>query len=342
MPKPKKATISKSVEELVKVMQESQNLFGEKIAEEVKIQHISEDPDCVFNESKDISGDVEVTDNLIKSTHTGQVTPIFIPQFSIKSEKQKNIPPNGSRNAFGLLDNLNYEFDESGFVNYKKLIPQEYLVPNKQYFERFKKPLPTTTEGLSDKEVLVLLQGWKALSGFRQYKSVNHDVISASRESVTVKTTIVWKGNYETSYEDVSFSALATASLDNTFSFAKNYLAEIAENRGLCRAIRGFLRIPIVGFDEVGPSSANETSNDQESNNNTLSPIHACYPLQRKLDDYGISWEIFQASCVNKGVEGADSWTDIAQIPPNIVRGLIGKLIEKHEEKLAKMAADKK
>ena len=263
-------------------------------------------------------------------TATGPITPVTQPTSKIV---EKNTPPSGSRNSYGLLDNLDYDFDESGFVNYKKLIPQEYLVPNKQYFERFKKPLPTTTEGLSDKEVLVLLVGWKQLLNFREFKSVNHDVISVSRESVTVKTTIIWKGNYETGFEDVSFSALATASIDNTFNFARNYLAEIAENRGLCRAIRGFLRIPIVGFDEVGPQSESE-ANTSEGDMPIINKSKYHAVLQQKMIEYNISWDTLKTNLVAKKYKDAENWNTLLDIPSTEIWAIVGRMDIRHKEKL--------
>ena len=194
--------------------------------------------------------------------------------------------------------------------------------------------MPETVEGLSDKEVLVLLQGWKYLSAIRGFKSVDHEVIASSYESVTVKTTIIWAGNYETSYKDVAFSALATASLNNTNSFAKNYLAEIAENRGLCRAIRGFLRIPIVGFDEVGPSIENGVSSSSEYDDITVSPTSPHFVLKRKLGEYGISWEVFKANCIKRNIDGAEEWTDLTKIPSGLIFNMIGKLEEGHKRKL--------
>ena len=44
-----------------------------------------------------------------------------------------NIPPTEFiRNKYGLLNNVNYVFDESGRVNWRKMVAPEFLVPNKQ------------------------------------------------------------------------------------------------------------------------------------------------------------------------------------------------------------------
>ena len=62
--------------------------------------------------------------------------------------------------------------------------------------------------------------------------------------------------NYETGGQPVSFSAIGDASLSNTFDFAQNYLAAIAENRAFVRCVRNFLKINIVAKDEIGPSNS--------------------------------------------------------------------------------------
>src|SRR6266404_7655338 len=171
-----------------------------------------------------------------------------------KTEIKTNIPPSDlTRNKYGLLDSLNYEFDTLGFVNYRKLIPAELLVPNRQIFEKRGEPIPKTSDVLPENELLVLLMGWRLIGSIRGYTSVDHQVIETSPESVTVKTTVCWIPNYETGYERVCSSSIASASLATTSSFAQNYLAEIASNRGFSRAVREFLRVAVLGFDEINP-----------------------------------------------------------------------------------------
>lgn len=241
------------------------------------------------------------------------------------------------RNSCGLLKNLNYEFDEIGFVNYKKLIPREFLVPNKQFFQNRKIAVPDSIENLSDKEMIVLLTGYKTLAAIRGFRSVDHQIVSASHESVTVQTKISWIGNYETDFRSVDYTALATASLSNTYSFCKNYLAEIAQNRGEVRAIRGFLRIPILGSDELGPQNEDDNVNAKnESNSNPVSP-HSV--LQKKMTEKNISFDkIKSTSLSKKNSDGsckfpdAEKWESVLNIPVAIVLEILNNLAAKEKK----------
>src|SRR6266446_2588796 len=94
------------------------------------------------------------------------------------------------RNEYGLLEHINYEFDNLGFINYRKLIPAELLVPNRQIFEKRGEPIPKTSDGLPENELLVLLMGWRLIGSIRGYTSVDHQVVNESPESVTIKTTV--------------------------------------------------------------------------------------------------------------------------------------------------------
>src|ERR1051326_973022 len=92
------------------------------------------------------------------------------------------------RNEFGLYDHVQYEFDDLGFINYRKLIPEEYLVPNRQLFEKRGEPVPKTIKGLEDNQMLTLLAGWRFLASIRGFKGLDHQVIESTPASVLVKT----------------------------------------------------------------------------------------------------------------------------------------------------------
>src|SRR5438045_1007883 len=84
------------------------------------------------------------------------------------------IPPKTfKRNEFGLIvdDSINYIYNDDGTINWRKMIPVEFLVPNKQAFKN--KPVPETIDGLSDAELLMKLGGTKLLAQLRGLSSVN-------------------------------------------------------------------------------------------------------------------------------------------------------------------------
>lgn len=246
-------------------------------------------------------------------------------------ESFNNIPPfKFTRNEFGLLDHVNYVFSEDGSINWRAMVPNEYLVPNRQNFERRKQPVPKNIEGLDDKDLLITLGGIKYLSSIRGFSKVDHEVVTASENFVAVKTTICMIPNYETNYQGVCFSDLADASIYNTNSFAKYYLSAIAANRGFVRAWRNALRLPILGQDEIGEVPADSTKPAADEKMQPGSP-HAT--LQKKLDEKNITWPKFKQFCLGKKIINSDKWEDILSVDKDQIVNILGLMNQREEEK---------
>ena len=143
------------------------------------------------------------------------------------------------RDDNGLLANppVDYVFNEDGSVNWRKMVRTDYLVANKQRTQQ------TDVSQLEDRDLLILLGGIKELAQIRGFTDVYYTVHTASQEYFSTTCTIEWIPNYETDNKVVSFSALADAHQDNTYSFASNFLAATAENRAFVRCVRNFLKI---------------------------------------------------------------------------------------------------
>lgn len=277
-------------------------------------------------EQSEVSFDklIEVTQQLVETTPKSsevlnQAAETLVAQYN-------NIPPRDwTRNKYGLLNHINYIFNEDGSVNWRAMIPNEFLVPNKQNFERRKKPVPQSIEGLEDKDLLVLLGGIKYLANLRGFTSVDHEVTTSSEAYVSVKTTICLLPNYETDFKQVCFSDLADAATFNTNSFAKYYLNAIAANRGFVRAWRNALRLPITAFDEVGETPKEE----EDSNKNKSNPVGPHVTLQKKMDEKNISFEKLKATCIKKEYSGATEWESIADISSNDIQKILISIKEK-------------
>ena len=65
------------------------------------------------------------------------------------------------RNEHGLLENVDYVFNEDGSIDWRSMIKPEFLYPNKGWFDARNKPIPNTIEGLDDKQLLIMLGGIK-------------------------------------------------------------------------------------------------------------------------------------------------------------------------------------
>lgn len=231
-----------------------------------------------------------------------------------------------NRDNYGLLECVDYIFNQDNTINWRSMINKEHLVPNRDAFKNKKdinlKEIDIST--LADNQLLILLAGIKELAQTRGYKNVRYDVIQAQPDYVAVKCTIDWLPNYETNMQEVSFSALADAHLDNTKDFAKNFLMAIAENRAFIRAVRSFLKINIVGNDEMGKTTHVDT--ELENSVNATQPIAL---LEKTMEEYKISFEQIKERAIQKKMDGAENWTSINDISPlsmfTIISGIKNK-----------------
>jgi hypothetical protein len=233
------------------------------------------------------------------------------------------------RDVNGLLECIDYVFNQDNTINWRAMINKEHLVPNRDSFKNQKdvnlKEVDVST--LADNQLLILLAGIKELAQIRGYTNVNYDIVQAQPDYVAVKCTINWIPNYETNMSPVSFSALADAHLDNTKDFAKNFLMAIAENRAFIRAVRSFLKINIVGNDEMGKT----THIDSEIEPNTLitQPVAL---LQKTMEEYNISFEQIKERALQKKMENAENWTKVEDISPLSMFAIISGIKNKNKK----------
>jgi len=235
----------------------------------------------------------------------------------IEELKAKVVPPNLiTRNQYGLVEdsNLNYIFNEDGTINWRKMVKVEHLVPNRQ------KTQETDVSKLQDRDLLILLGGIKELAQIRGYTSVEYKVVAASETYFATSCRITWLPNYETGGKEVIFESLADASTNNTKSFARFFLAAIAENRAFVRCVRNFLKINIVSQEELGDAKLIDESPSVE---NPTSPQNL---LEKTMKDKNISFEILKKKLIKENFEGADSLTCIQDIAKVKIFELIERL----------------
>jgi hypothetical protein len=233
------------------------------------------------------------------------------------------------RDSNGLLECIDYTFNPDNTINWRAMINKEHLVPNRDAFKNQKdinlKEIDIAS--LADNQLLILLAGIKELAQIRGYKNVSYDVIQAQPDYVAVKCTIEWFPNYETNMETVSFSALADAHLDNTKDFAKNFLMAIAENRAFIRTVRSFLKINIVGNDEMGKTT--HIDNEVEPNTSITQPVAL---LQKTMDEHNITFEQIKERAVQKKMKGAENWSKIEDISPLFMFTIISGIKNKNKK----------
>lgn len=235
------------------------------------------------------------------------------------------------RNEYGLIcnDSISYVYDENGFIDWRKMIPSTYLVANRQLFTSKGKQVPSSLVGLDDKELLILLAGIKHLAQVRGFSKVKYTINSPSSDCVIAQCSITWIPNYETEGREITFSAIGDANTSNTNSFGKMYLGPIAENRAFVRSVRNFLRISIVGQDEV-----NEPVTGGASNPNTKMVTSA---LSEVMNQFGISFEQIQKKLIEEKYldehgKGADTYTCVDNIPVDKQFELIARIKKKAKQ----------
>lgn len=182
------------------------------------------------------------------------------PQIIEQSEEIISSPPPSfhqlyKRNEWGLIENTNYHFNDDGSVNWRKMIKDEFLYPNKGWFDIRKKEMPSSVEGLKDNQLLIMLGGIKEIAKLRGFHSVSYDINHVNENYVVAKCRISWITNYEhTDDYHVCYEDVANATLANTDDFCAKFLETIACNRAFVRCVRNFLNIHIVGADEIDKS----------------------------------------------------------------------------------------
>ena len=232
--------------------------------------------------------------------------------------EEVQVPPRIiTRNKYGLLENknINYIYNEDGSINWRKMVKTEYLVPNRQ------KTQETDVSKLEDKDLLILLGGIKELAQIRGYSKVEYKVVTASENYFATSCRITWMPNYETDGREIIFEALADATSSNTKSFARFFLAAIAENRAFVRCVRNFLKINIVSQEELGDAKLiDESPSAQE---NPTSP-HAL--LEKVMKDKGISFEQLKKKLIKEKFENAENINNISDITKSKIFELIERI----------------
>lgn len=215
---------------------------------------------------------------------------------------QHNIPSKiFSRNRYGLINSadINYVYNTDGTINWRAMVKSQYLVPNRQ------KTQETDVSKLDDKDLLILLGGIKELAQIRGYTNVTYKVVAANENYFATSCRITWVPNYETEGREISFESLADASINNTKSFAKYFLAAIAENRAFVRCVRNFLKINIVGQEELGDAKLIEENIIVD---NPTSPYNL---LDKLMKDKGINFSTLKAKLIKENIENISSIQDI-------------------------------
>lgn len=254
---------------------------------------------------------------MINETETTVIPPNIIFTEDILGADCKNCPPKlVSRNKYGLLEDesIKYVFNEDGLINWRGMVKTQYLVPNRQ------KTQISDVSKLEDKDLLILLGGTKELAQIRGYTKVEYKVVAATENYFATSCRITWLPNYETNGKEIVFESLADASTSNTKSFARFFLAAIAENRAFVRCVRNFLKINIVSQEELGDVKVLDEAVAVE---NPTSPHNL---LEKIMKDKSINFETLKERLVKEKFEKVDDIKAISDIPKAKIFELIERI----------------
>ena len=220
---------------------------------------------------------------------------------------EKSTQPNGpkliERSPLGLVQGVEYVFDESGKVDWRKMLKKEHLVPNKQR---------TSEEDISkleDRDLLILLSGIKYLASLRGFDSVKYRTVAPTNDYVVATCEMQFLPNYETGMLPITFSSIGDASPNNTNGFGQFFLASIAENRAFVRCVRNFLRISVVAADEISSKDApqGESSDTQSADEKDL--------LLQAMKEKDISWDKIKLKLIAENFPNAANLNGIQDLP---------------------------
>lgn len=100
----------------------------------------------------------------------------------------------------------------------------------------------------------------------------------------------------------------------------------IAENRAFVRCVRSFLKIHIVGSDEIGGKNNNNNTEQEATISANSAPVAL---LEKTMKDYGITFSQIKEGAIKKNIDGAAEWSSCEDIPPlslfTIVSGIKNK-----------------
>lgn len=232
------------------------------------------------------------------------------------SSMAKSKPPKiTKRNEHGLIDGANYVFREDGTVDWRKMVNNNHIVPNRDNTSE------TDVTKLKDKDLIILLAGLKEVAQIRGIKSVKYDIVSASPEYVCMKCGITWAGNYETEGEEIYFEGTADAGMNNTDGFGSIYLAAIAENRAFCRAVRNFLKINIVAKEEIAPNKGKQASTTKVTTPSAMFSSQSSVSMSPDsflltiLKENNITFEQVRSKLIEENNTDAKKWSSVKDIP---------------------------
>jgi hypothetical protein len=229
------------------------------------------------------------------------------------------------RDSHGLLKNTEYVFDDNGNVNWRKMVPVEFLYVNgdarrkdmiERKYKKSVKEIDVVVDNVEDRDLIITLAGLKHLLRLRGYLNVSFHTNESSETFASVNCYIDFLPNFETGGVAQSYSENGSAHLHSTDGFMRAYLVEAATNRAFARCIRNYLNINIVSREEL----FDETKTGQVGGGNApfISNGSPQSILEKKCADAGFGFPALKAAAIKYRTDlknNPDPWAKWNDIP---------------------------
>lgn len=243
-------------------------------------------------------------------------------------------------------------------LDWREEVKMEYLYLNKDVAARYKLIDNAKKFLKRDDEVAILesldfdhpaktllLQFFKDLAHKQGFHSIRYiPTGNSSFDYAGFSCEILWQ-------DGTVSSGVGDAHPGNCFSFTKHYCGPIAENRAFIRSVKSYFNIPILGRDEIGPSSddedqsvknrysqSTETATEKKTSSSSIPSPQGLLEkvVKEKLNIK--SFDDFKSYLRGKVTSGESGWLEesefpawkkyesFGEIPESKCMGLIGKI----------------
>ena len=255
------------------------------------------------------------------------------------------------RDHNGLLRNVEYPRNPDGFVNWRAMLKPEHLYVNPDYEDELKMRFGVKSRRdidvtqCEDKQLLVLLDGWRYLLRLRGVKAVDIKMDYVSNEKAAATCTVELIGNFETNGEPMRWADSGSASLYSVGGSFQLHLEAMAANRALARCVRAALGVRIYGKDEFDSEANKKFESALKSGTNplletkvetTTSASVSISPqdkLKEDCDLLGFTFDVIKARSMETYTQTPEeftsdpsTWTDWESIPRRDVYTLSVKI----------------
>lgn len=242
------------------------------------------------------------------------------------------LPPTFQFDDDGLVKGMVYKYRSDGSIDWRAmLLPEHFGVHARRFKDELLTKYGKSAEQLNpseieDKYLLIFLAGFRYLARLRGALSIRPKVVVSTPTFVSVRTMITWRPNPETGGLEVEYGDCANASSENTTPMVRHSLDAIAANKAFVRAVRGYLEIPILGWDEV---TSDDKGGSIESGPSVqgLGSLGPSGALERIATDARVSFEQVKKGALTKYRSEMESdpekWTNFKDVPPHDCMALI-------------------